>query len=85
MGWMFLLERFFYSCSLLRLVGSTSAGCQLVVWSFQLWPQNTPTFSLLQGKLEMTLEIVSEQEHEEKPAGLGRDEPNMNPKLEDPK
>ncbi|XP_070612910.1 dysferlin isoform X2 [Erythrolamprus reginae] len=39
----------------------------------------------LAGKLEMTLEIVNEQEQEERPAGLGRDEPNMNPKLEDPK
>uniref|UniRef100_A0A452VCC0 Dysferlin n=1 Tax=Ursus maritimus TaxID=29073 RepID=A0A452VCC0_URSMA len=37
------------------------------------------------GKLEMTLEIVAESEHEERPAGQGRDEPNMNPKLEDPK
>lgn len=33
----------------------------------------------------MTLEIVAEQEHEERPAGVGRDEPNMNPRLEDPK
>uniref|UniRef100_A0A8C3PSP4 Dysferlin n=1 Tax=Calidris pygmaea TaxID=425635 RepID=A0A8C3PSP4_9CHAR len=40
---------------------------------------------ILAGKLEMTLEIVAEQEHEERPAGMGRDEPNMNPKLEDPK
>ncbi|XP_072510759.1 dysferlin isoform X6 [Notamacropus eugenii] len=39
----------------------------------------------LAGKLEMTLEIVAESEHEERPAGLGRDEPNMNPKLEEPK
>ncbi|XP_054846459.1 dysferlin isoform X2 [Eublepharis macularius] len=39
---------------------------------------------IIAGKLEMTLEIVSEQEQEERPAGLGRDEPNMNPKLEDP-
>lgn len=38
-----------------------------------------------QGKLEMTLEIVAESEHEERPAGQGRDEPNMNPKLEDPR
>uniref|UniRef100_A0A8C0R067 Dysferlin n=1 Tax=Canis lupus dingo TaxID=286419 RepID=A0A8C0R067_CANLU len=37
------------------------------------------------GKLEMTLEIVAESEHEERPAGQGRDEPNMNPKLEDPR
>uniref|UniRef100_A0A8C8BMD5 Dysferlin n=1 Tax=Otus sunia TaxID=257818 RepID=A0A8C8BMD5_9STRI len=40
---------------------------------------------ILAGKLEMTLEIVQEQEHEERPAGMGRDEPNMNPRLEDPK
>ncbi|XP_069601222.1 dysferlin [Ranitomeya imitator] len=39
----------------------------------------------LAGKIEMTLEIINEQEHEERPAGHGRDEPNMNPKLEDPK
>uniref|UniRef100_A0A672J1P0 Dysferlin, limb girdle muscular dystrophy 2B (autosomal recessive) n=1 Tax=Salarias fasciatus TaxID=181472 RepID=A0A672J1P0_SALFA len=31
------------------------------------------------GKVEMSLEIVTEQEQEERPAGLGRDEPNMNP------
>ncbi|XP_064420959.1 dysferlin [Latimeria chalumnae] len=40
---------------------------------------------ILAGKVEMTLEIISEQEKEERPAGLGRDEPNMNPKLEEPK
>uniref|UniRef100_A0A3Q1LK13 Dysferlin n=1 Tax=Bos taurus TaxID=9913 RepID=A0A3Q1LK13_BOVIN len=40
---------------------------------------------ILAGKLEMTLEIVTESEHEERPAGHGRDEPNMNPKLEDPR
>uniref|UniRef100_A0A2K5XCS0 Dysferlin n=1 Tax=Mandrillus leucophaeus TaxID=9568 RepID=A0A2K5XCS0_MANLE len=40
---------------------------------------------ILAGKLEMTLEIVTESEHEERPAGQGRDEPNMNPKLEDPR
>lgn len=31
------------------------------------------------------MEIVTESEHEERPAGQGRDEPNMNPKLEDPR
>uniref|UniRef100_H2ZAE6 C2 domain-containing protein n=1 Tax=Ciona savignyi TaxID=51511 RepID=H2ZAE6_CIOSA len=36
------------------------------------------------GKLEMSVEIVSEEEEVEKPAGQGRDEPNMNPKLEKP-
>ncbi|XP_063781358.1 dysferlin isoform X3 [Pseudophryne corroboree] len=40
---------------------------------------------ILAGKLEMTLEIVNEQERDERPAGIGREEPNMNPKLEDPK
>ncbi|XP_024913615.1 dysferlin isoform X2 [Cynoglossus semilaevis] len=39
---------------------------------------------ILAGKVEMTLEMVTEQEQEERPAGLGRDEPNMNPHLEDP-
>nr|XP_057917197.1 myoferlin-like isoform X2 [Doryrhamphus excisus] len=39
----------------------------------------------LGGKVEMTLEIVSEVDVDEKPAGKGRDEPNMNPKLDPPK
>ncbi|XP_058882400.1 myoferlin isoform X5 [Acipenser ruthenus] len=38
----------------------------------------------LTGKVEMTLEIVTEKEAEERPAGKGRDEPNMNPKLDPP-
>lgn len=33
----------------------------------------------------MTLEIVSREEIESKPAGKGREEPNCNPKLEEPK
>ncbi|TMS04767.1 Myoferlin [Larimichthys crocea] len=40
--------------------------------------------NLSQGKVEMTLEIVEENEMEERPAGKGRDEPNMNPKLDPP-
>lgn len=32
----------------------------------------------------MTLEILEEKEVEERPAGKGRDEPNMNPRLEPP-
>lgn len=40
---------------------------------------------LSKGKVEMTLEIVEERENEERPAGKGRDEPNMNPKLDPPK
>lgn len=38
-----------------------------------------------QGKVELTLEIVNEKEADERPAGKGRDEPNMNPKLDPPK
>ncbi|GAA6227910.1 myoferlin-like [Lates japonicus] len=40
---------------------------------------------VLGGKVEMTLEIVSETDVDERPAGKGRDEPNMNPKLDPPK
>ncbi|XP_071319383.1 myoferlin-like isoform X2 [Trachinotus anak] len=40
---------------------------------------------VLGGKVEMTLEIVSEADSDEKPAGKGREEPNMNPKLDPPK
>lgn len=32
----------------------------------------------------MSLEVASEHEQEERPAGLGREEPNMNPHLEPP-
>ncbi|XP_026206806.1 myoferlin-like isoform X3 [Anabas testudineus] len=39
----------------------------------------------LGGKVEMTLEIVNETEADERPAGKGREEPNMNPKLDPPK
>ncbi|XP_070708516.1 myoferlin-like [Pempheris klunzingeri] len=40
---------------------------------------------VLGGKVEMTLEIVSETDADERPAGKGRDDPNMNPKLDPPK
>ncbi|XP_005991617.1 myoferlin isoform X1 [Latimeria chalumnae] len=39
---------------------------------------------VLTGKVEMSLEILAEKDSEERPAGKGRDEPNMNPKLEPP-
>ncbi|XP_041645504.1 myoferlin [Cheilinus undulatus] len=39
---------------------------------------------VLGGKVEMTLEIVEEREMQERPAGKGRDEPNMNPRLDLP-
>lgn len=47
-------------------------------------PVHKGPLSLFQGKVEMSLEIVTEHEHEERPAGNGRDEPNMNPHLEEP-
>ncbi|XP_056605415.1 dysferlin isoform X2 [Triplophysa dalaica] len=50
------------------------------------WPclSDSKGEKILAGKVEMTLEIVSEKEQEERPAGHGRDEPNMNPHLEEP-
>lgn len=39
----------------------------------------------LTGKMEMELEILSKEDSEAKPAGKGRDEPNENPHLKDPK
>uniref|UniRef100_A0A8C6YG32 Myoferlin n=1 Tax=Naja naja TaxID=35670 RepID=A0A8C6YG32_NAJNA len=39
---------------------------------------------VLAGKVEMTLEVLGEKDIEERPAGKGRDEPNMNPKLDMP-
>ncbi|KAI3388907.1 hypothetical protein SNEBB_006737 [Seison nebaliae] len=41
--------------------------------------------TILAGKVELELEILTEEEANEKPAGLGRDEPNINPKLDPPK
>ena len=40
---------------------------------------------LPQGKVEMAIELLSKDEAEAKPAGKGRDEPNQNPTLEEPK
>ncbi|XP_074477184.1 myoferlin-like isoform X2 [Sebastes fasciatus] len=41
--------------------------------------------TVLGGKVEMTLEIVGEAQADERPAGKGRDDPNMNPTLDPPK
>ncbi|XP_032889478.1 myoferlin isoform X2 [Amblyraja radiata] len=51
------------------------------------WPcvQEKDDKRILAGKVEMTLEIITEQEADEKPAAKARDEPNMNPKLDPPK
>lgn len=40
---------------------------------------------ILAGKLKMTLEVVTEMEAKARPAGRGREEPNLNPKLHPPK
>ena len=39
---------------------------------------------LFQGKVELEIEILTEEEANEKPAGQGRSEPNENPTLEQP-
>ena len=38
-----------------------------------------------QGKIKLTIEVMTEEEASMKPAGKGHDEPNMNPFLEKPK
>lgn len=38
----------------------------------------------LQGKLELSLELLKAKEAEERPAGKGREEPNMYPALQPP-
>ncbi|XP_048585076.1 myoferlin [Nematostella vectensis] len=38
----------------------------------------------LAGKVEMTIEILNEEEAELRPAGQGRDDPNRNPTLDEP-
>ena len=40
---------------------------------------------VLKGKFELEMEVVTEEEHNVKPAGKARDEPNLNPKLDPPK
>ncbi|XP_078094608.1 myoferlin-like [Mustelus asterias] len=80
------LERFF------KLEGSSTDKLQNMISLFKQksikgwWPSITYEDGepYLTGKLELTLELLTEQEAEERPAGKGRDEPNMNPKLEPP-
>lgn len=47
-----------------------------VGWPPPFWPQ---------GKVEMAVELLTKEEAEGKPAGKGRDEPNQNPTLDEPK
>lgn len=37
------------------------------------------------GKVELELEILTEEEAKNRPAGRGQEEPNQNPKLDPPK
>ncbi|KAJ6653222.1 hypothetical protein lerEdw1_010008 [Lerista edwardsae] len=50
-------------------------------WRFVFGMEYLP---MEQGKVEMTLELLTEKEAEERPAGKGREEPNMNPVLKPP-
>ncbi|XP_053126190.1 fer-1-like protein 5 isoform X3 [Hemicordylus capensis] len=50
-------------------------------WPCIVWEDDKPRVS---GKVEMTLELLTDKEAEERPAGKGRDEPNMNPFLKVP-
>ncbi|XP_078421454.1 myoferlin-like [Cetorhinus maximus] len=80
------LEKFF------KLEDSSSDSLQKMISLFKQksikgwWPCVTYEDGkpFLTGKLELTLELLTEREAEERPAGKGRDEPNMNPKLEPP-
>ncbi|XP_072905190.1 myoferlin-like [Hemitrygon akajei] len=82
-------------CTLSRFFkeeGSSSDNLQKLVSLFKQrrvkgwWPCITYQEGkpVLTGKVELTLELVTELEAEERPAGKGREEPNMNPKLEPP-
>ncbi|XP_043537059.1 myoferlin-like, partial [Chiloscyllium plagiosum] len=80
------LEKFF------KLEDSSSDSLQKMISLFKQksikgwWPCVTYEEGKphLTGKLELTLELLTEREAEERPAGKGRDEPNMNPRLEPP-
>nr|XP_034974750.1 fer-1-like protein 5 [Zootoca vivipara] len=50
-------------------------------WPCIVFEKDKPRVS---GKVEMTLELLTEKEAEERPAGKGREEPNMNPVLKPP-
>jgi hypothetical protein len=51
-------------------------------WPFSSEEEGERTLS---GKVEMEMEIITLEEEQLKPAGKARDEPNMNPVLEEPK
>lgn len=48
-------------------------------------PRSFARRGTFQGKIELELEILNEDEARERPAGRGRESPNENPKLDEPK
>ncbi|XP_061186415.1 myoferlin-like isoform X3 [Saccostrea echinata] len=81
------------SCKLTMLPDLTTGSEIKLVSLFEqkrlrgFWPvYNDDTGQrVLTGKVEMEMELVSVEEAEERPAGQGQEEPNMNPKLDPPK
>lgn len=60
-----------------KRVGGDERGAQILAPTSQIHPP-------LQGKLELSLELLKAKEAEERPAGKGREEPNMYPALQPP-
>ncbi|KAK7086142.1 hypothetical protein SK128_016539 [Halocaridina rubra] len=54
------------------------------VYGFFPFTKVTEGITEIAGKIEMELEVLTEEEAKERPAGQGRDEPNLNPKLPEP-
>ena len=57
----------------------------LTVRSLERFVDGREFFSFFQGKIELELEILNSDEARERPAGRGREMPNENPKLDEPK
>ena len=70
-----------FCCPQLRVHFTSVLG---LFFKFLLPPPSLPPSSP-QGKLELELEIVTEEEEQLRPAAKSRDDPNMNPMLDPPK
>lgn len=66
-----------------QLVGGLKRKLDLKWESYKRGQQEISLY--LQGKVEMTIETMTKAEAEAKPAGEGREDPNKNPTLEEPK
>ncbi|KAL5022080.1 hypothetical protein ScPMuIL_001235 [Solemya velum] len=81
------------SCNLNMLPDAITSGQHKMVSLFEqkhmrgFWPcySDKDGERKLTGKVEMELELISAVDAEQRPAGKGREEPNMNPVLEQPK